>query len=125
MCKDGGGHAADLSAPKNQVEHFPSACQVLSRCNWTPMHCAAYLGALVVSCCFGSDVDLFWGGDSAGDIGSCRVAARPLAGLGVPGPNTSSDGYGGVLGSPRSSANRWVTAVCCDVVTSGMSHSES
>jgi len=26
------------------VEHFPSACQVLSRCNWTPMHCAAYLG---------------------------------------------------------------------------------
>ena len=35
---------------QSQVEHFPSACQVLSRCNWTPMHCAAYLGAVDVLC---------------------------------------------------------------------------
>ena len=77
MCKDAGGGVMGLTCqpPRIQVEHFPSACQVLSRCNWTPMHCAAYLGAfflllcgaLVVSCCVfkGSDVDFFWGGDSA------------------------------------------------------------
>ena len=77
MCKDAGGVMGLTCQPTRiQVEHFPSACQVLSRCNWTPMHCAAYLGAgffccyavlLVVSCCVfkGSDVDLFWGGDSA------------------------------------------------------------
>lgn len=42
--------------------------------------------------------------------------ASPRWLLQAPGPNTSSDGYGGVLGSPRSSTNRWVTGVCCDML---------
>lgn len=133
--KMGGVMQLTCQPTRIQVEHFPSACQVLSRCNWTPMHCAAYLGAgfflllcgyacCVVSCCV--VLEVMWTSFGVKILPKKKamkhsilarwVAARPLAGLGVPGPNTSSDGYGGVLGSPRSSTNRWVTGVCCDML---------